>query len=276
MRSMAWPSTTEPRVRAAGTGSKPGLLPALAFRLGRTGYREAAVLQHDLVQARLRGAIPDTFLLLEHPPTITLGRASHAEHLIAPESVLAARGIEVHETSRGGDVTYHGPGQLVGYGIVDLRDHGRDVALYLRRLEAALIALLAGRGVAAGRHPEHTGVWVGGSKIAAIGVRVDRWVTSHGFALNVATDLSHFDLIVPCGIRGRGVTSLERLAAAGPAPASPDDALECAARDCEAALGREFGWSFAAGDPSTLPRRQPEPGERILGGVRRIFPGGEE
>ena len=256
---MGWPSISSP----AGAGTT-GARPARAFWLGRLGYGEAAVLQHGLVEERLRGTIPDTFLFLEHPPTITLGRGSHAEHLLAPEALLASRGIEVYETSRGGDVTYHGPGQLVGYGIVDLRDHGRDVAAYLRKLEAALIGMLAARGLDARRNPDYTGVWVGREKVVALGVRVDRWVTSHGFALNVATDLSHFDLIVPCGIRGYGVTSLERLL-------GPGETLTRAAADCRAALGREFGLDFAVGDPAEL-TRLPVPGDRILGGVRRVFP----
>ena len=187
------------------------------------------MLQQALVERRQRGEIPDTFLFLEHPPVVTIGRAAHDdENVVAPPALLAARGVEVFETTRGGDVTFHGPGQLVGYGIVDLKEHGRDVGLYLRRLEEAMIALLAGHGLAGRRHPEFTGVWLpaGGDgseridvssdaasridKVCAMGVRVDRWVTSHGFALNVANDLSFFDLIVPCGIRGHGVTSLER------------------------------------------------------------------
>jgi len=239
-------------------------VPAHAFWLGTVGYLEAAALQHALVAQRIAGAIPDTFLFLEHPPVITLGRASHAENLRAPEAVLAERGVEVYETTRGGDVTYHGPGQLVGYGIVDLTQHGRDVALYLRRLEDALIALLAGYGLTGTRHPAYTGVWLGREKVCAMGVRVERWVTSHGFALNVGTDLSGFDLIVPCGIQGYGVTSLAR--ATGRAIAVPD-----VIADTSTALAGTFGWRVETGDPAALARPAGVP-ERMLGGVRRVFP----
>jgi lipoyl(octanoyl) transferase len=251
-----------------------GTAPAATYWLGRTGYLEAAALQQALVTRRQRGEIPDTFLFLEHPPVVTLGRAAHEDdNVVAPPAVLAARGVEVFETTRGGDVTFHGPGQLVGYGIVDLREHGRDVALYLRRLEEAMIALLARHGLVGSRHPEFTGVWLGGGadangaggrleKICAMGVRVDRWVTSHGFALNVSNDLSYFDLIVPCGIRGHGVTSLERATGA-----SHDVAT--VARDAGAALAQVFGWRLAFGDADGLDRPPPT-GERILGGVRRV------
>ncbi len=273
MPSTAWRSTSsapgEPVPAAAAR-------PARAYWLGRTGYLEAAALQQALVGQRQRGEIPDTFLFLEHPPVVTLGRAAHDdENVIAPPAVLAARGVEVYETTRGGDVTFHGPGQLVGYGIVDLRDHGRDVALYLRRLEEAMIALLARHGLAGGRHPEFTGVWLGGGagaagggarleKICAMGVRVDRWVTSHGFALNVGNDLSFFDLIVPCGIRGHGVTSLERATGAAHDVAG-------VARQAGVALADVFGWRMDDGDAASLDRPRPS-GERILGGVRRVFP----
>jgi len=240
------------------------------------GYLEAAALQQALVEQRQRGEIPDTFLFLEHPPVVTLGRAAHEdENVIAPPGLLAARGIEVYETTRGGDVTIHGPGQLVGYGIVDLKDHGRDVALYLRRLEEAIMLLLARHELTGTRHPEFTGVWLGGGagaaasgarleKICAMGVRVDRWVTSHGFALNVGNDLSFFDLIVPCGIRGHGVTSLER--ATGRA-----HEVAGVARQAGAALADVFRWCIDDGDADTLVRPTPS-GERILGGVRRVFP----
>jgi lipoyl(octanoyl) transferase len=238
--------------------------PARAYWLGRVGYLEAAALQQALVGRRQRGEIPDTFLFLEHPPVVTLGRAAHDdENVLAPAAVLAARGVEVYETTRGGDVTFHGPGQLVGYGIVDLKDHGRDVGLYLRQLEEALIVLLRGHGLEATRHPEFTGVWLGREKIAAMGVRVDRWVTSHGFALNVDNDLSYFDLIVPCGLRGHGVTSLAR--ATGAAHGVPG-----VAREAGAALAQVFGWRMEDGDAVALDRPEPT-GERILGGVRRML-----
>ncbi len=184
--------------------------PDLAARwLGRLPYRDALDLQGRLVRAREAGEAPDTLLLLEHPPVITLGRSAHPEHVLVSPRERASRGIELHETGRGGDVTYHGPGQLVGYPIVALPPGRRDVRRYLRDLEEALILTAADHGVRAGRLAGLTGVWVSGRKLAAIGVRVSAaWVTSHGFALNVWTDLAAFDAIVPCGIRDHGVTSL--------------------------------------------------------------------
>jgi lipoyl(octanoyl) transferase len=186
-------------------------------RLGRLDYATALELQKNLVEARRAGQIGDTLLLLEHPPVITLGaktRGSRA-HVVASDAQLEAEGVAVFETGRGGDVTYHGPGQLVGYPIFDLRPDRCDVHRYVRDLEEALIAAVARLGVAGGRVKGLTGVWVGPEgreqKLAAIGVRISRWITSHGFALNVGTDLRHFDLIVPCGITDRGVTSLEQL-----------------------------------------------------------------
>lgn len=258
MASTAWPFISS-------DGSRPpGQVPARAHWLGRMGYLEAAALQHDLVEARKVGGIPDTFLFLEHPPLITLGRASHAEHVLAPEALLKGRGVEVWETTRGGDVTYHGPGQLVGYGIVDLKQHGRDVGRYLRLLEEALIALLGRHGLLGSRRAGLTGVWLGEAKVCAMGVRVDHWVTSHGFALNVGPDLSHFDLIVPCGIKGYGVTSIE--GASGRSPA-----LEDLAADAADELAKVFGWSLEPGDAGAPARAVATP-ERVLGGVRRIFP----
>ena len=180
--------------------------------LGRIDYISAWEVQNRLAQHRREGRIPDTLLLLEHvPPVITLGRASHREHLLVAPEHLQLLGIQLVETDRGGDITYHGPGQLVGYPILDLRAHGRDVHLYLRRLEEALIGALLRFGVAAHRKEGLTGVWVGEEKIAAIGIKVSHWITMHGFALNVCPELSHFELIVPCGIHDKGVTSLHRL-----------------------------------------------------------------
>lgn len=180
--------------------------------LGNIDYASAWQLQRDLVQQRRTGDIPDTLLLLEHqPPVITLGRAAHAEHLLKPPEDLQRMGIQLIETDRGGDITYHGPGQLVGYPILDLREHGRDVHLYLRQLEEVIIIALSHFGIAGHRKEGLTGVWVGEEKVAAIGIKVSHWITMHGFALNVCPDLSHFDLIVPCGIRDKGVTSLQRL-----------------------------------------------------------------
>ena len=175
---------------------------------GRVPYGEALEWQRRLAQDRIAGRLAhDVLLLLEHPPVITLGRNSHAEHVLADGA-----GIEVFEIERGGDVTYHGPGQLVGYPIIDLTHHRQDLHWYLRTLEQALIDALARLGVGAERHPGYTGVWTGGGKrkIASIGVHVKQWVTWHGFALNVTTDLTAFDRIVPCGIAGVEMTSVEK------------------------------------------------------------------
>ena len=182
-------------------------------RLGRVPYADALALQRSLVDDRRAGRIGDTLLLLEHPHVLTLGVRGDGgrAHILASADALAARGIEVHETGRGGDVTYHGPGQIVGYPIIDLNPDRRDVHRYVRDLEAVLIRTAADYGIEAGRVEGLTGVWVGDEKLAAIGVRIARWITSHGFALNVTTHLDHFNLIVPCGIGDRGVTSMARL-----------------------------------------------------------------
>jgi lipoyl(octanoyl) transferase len=180
-------------------------------RLGRIPYAEGLELQRRLVADRQAGGIPDHLLLLEHDPVFTLGRNARREHVLLAEPALKERGIEVHESGRGGDVTYHGPGQVVGYPILDLSPDRRDVHRYVRDLEEVMIRACADYGVQAGRVAGLTGTWVGDEKVGAIGVRIARWVTSHGFALNVSNDLTPFSLIVPCGIRDRGVTSLERL-----------------------------------------------------------------
>jgi lipoyl(octanoyl) transferase len=182
-------------------------------RLGLVPYAEALALQRSLVEARRAGRITDTLLLVEHPHVLTLGVRGDGGrgHILATADALASRGIEVHETGRGGDITYHGPGQLVGYPIIDLNPGRRDVHRYVRDLETVLIRTAAGYGIEATRIEGLTGVWVGNEKLAAIGVRIARWITSHGFALNINTDLDHFKLIVPCGIADRGVTSLARL-----------------------------------------------------------------
>ena len=176
--------------------------------LGRMRYGEALRLQRELVARRLAREIPDTLLLLEHEPVVTLGKVARAEHVLVDRERLATLGVEIFETDRGGDVTFHGPGQIVGYPIVDLNELRRDVKWYLEQLEEVMIRTCARYGVEASRRPGMTGAWVGAEKIGAIGVRVERWVTSHGFAFNVATDLASFGLIVPCGLRGEGVTSL--------------------------------------------------------------------
>ena len=182
-------------------------------RLGLVPYLEALDLQKRLVELRKTEEIPDQLLLLEHPPVITLGVKARSDrsHVLASPAILAAQGVELVETGRGGDVTYHGPGQLVGYPILDLRPDRCDVHRYVRDIEDALMRAVAVFGIAAARMPGLTGTWVGDNKLAAIGVRISRWVTSHGFALNVNTSLNHFDLIVPCGIAGKGVTSLNKL-----------------------------------------------------------------
>jgi lipoyl(octanoyl) transferase len=180
-------------------------------RLGRVGYARGLALQEELVAERQAGRIPDQLLLLEHDPVFTLGRNARGENVLFPKEALAERGFEVFETGRGGDVTYHGPGQVVGYPILDLSPDRRDVHRYVRDLEDVMIRTCADYGVAAQRVQGRTGCWVGPEKLGAIGVRIARWVTSHGFAFNVRNDLAPFGLIVPCGIRDRGVTSLARL-----------------------------------------------------------------
>ena len=205
-------------------------------RLGRTSYEAGLALQAAAVEERRAGTIGDTLLLVEHPPVITLGvrtRGQH-EHIVAPADELGRLGVAVHETGRGGDVTYHGPGQLVGYPILDLRPDRQDVHRYVRDLEAVIIRAIAAFGVAGVRLEGLSGVWVGPpgreEKVAAIGVRISRWITSHGFALNVTTDLRHFDWIVPCGISNRGVTSLARLLGRDLAMAEVEPVVEAAMR----------------------------------------------
>jgi lipoyl(octanoyl) transferase len=178
--------------------------------LGRIGYAEALALQQQFCEERKRGEGVDRLLLLEHPHVITLGRNGHLENLLAGDEILERAGIEFFPTDRGGDVTYHGPGQLVGYPILDLKLWNRDVGAYVRAVEQTIIDTLADYGIEAGRIPKLTGVWVGDSKIAAIGVHLSRWVTSHGFALNVSTDLHYFEYIVPCGL-SKPVTSMAAL-----------------------------------------------------------------
>jgi lipoyl(octanoyl) transferase len=179
--------------------------------LGRMAYGDALALQHDVAARRIAGTLDhDVLLLVEHPPVITLGRGFQAQNLPIARDVLEARGIEVHEIDRGGDVTFHGPGQLVGYPIFDLGGHRRDLHWFLRQLEEALIVALAPFGIPGERAGGYTGVWTRGRKIASIGIHVRQWVTWHGFALNVMTDLSYFDLIVPCGIPDVQMTSIRR------------------------------------------------------------------
>ncbi len=178
--------------------------------LGRAGYREAWDLQLDLVRARKAGAVCDQLIFVEHPPTITLGRNANEGNVLAAPVRLSNLGIAVEETDRGGDVTYHGPGQVVAYPILDLKEWRRDVGAYLRALEQVVMTTLLDFGVRSRRVEGWTGVWVGDAKIAAMGVHLSRWVTSHGLALNVNTNLDHFRLIVPCGLP-KPVTSLEQV-----------------------------------------------------------------
>jgi lipoate-protein ligase B len=180
-------------------------------QLGLMDYAAALELQRVAARARIRGSLAeDLLLLLEHPPVVTLGRTAKARHLTASTELLAARDVQLFEVERGGDVTFHGPGQLVGYPIVDLKRHKRDLHWYLRQVEEGLILALGNHGIPAERNTGYTGVWTNGRKIASIGVHARDWVTWHGFALNVDTDLSYFDLIVPCGIAGVDMTSMRR------------------------------------------------------------------
>ncbi len=179
--------------------------------LGMVPYAEAHALQQELAEKRKRDEIPDALLLLEHPHVITLGRAASRANILIDEASRRTYGLELFETGRGGDVTYHGPGQLVGYPIIHLAPDRCDVRKYVRDIEEVLIRTAADFGLDTRRVDGLTGVWVGREKLAAIGVRISRWVTMHGFALNVTTDLNYFQLIVPCGIKDHGVTSLEKL-----------------------------------------------------------------
>ena len=180
----------------------------LFCRLGTVEYAEAHRLQKELQAKRISGEIGDTVLLLEHPPVLTMGRSAKEQHVLAAPEVLAARGISVHEVGRGGDVTYHGPGQLVAYPIIDLKPDRRDVRKYMWSLEETMIRTCADFGLSATRVEGLNGAWVGDRKVGAVGVRISRWVTMHGLALNANSDLTHFDLIVPCGIQDKKVTSL--------------------------------------------------------------------
>lgn len=209
-------------------------------RLGRVGYAETHELQARLQSARVAGDIGDVLLLLEHPPVITLGRGAKEQNILLSTEALEAQGFTVHEVGRGGDVTYHGPGQLVGYPIVDLKPDRQDVRKYVRWLEETMILTAADYGIEAGRVPGMNGAWVDDKrKIGAVGVRISRWVTMHGFALNVSTNLSHFGVIVPCGIVDKGVTSIA--AEAGEAPPLPEVEERAAGHfaDC---FGADLSW----------------------------------
>jgi lipoyl(octanoyl) transferase len=219
--------------------------------LGRIGYAQALSLQREFVEQRKQGAIPDQLLFVEHPHVITLGRNGRRENLLANEEVLRRTGIEFHVTDRGGDITYHGPGQIVGYPVFDLREWKRDVVAYVRAIEQAIIDALAELEISAGCLSGCTGVWVQGKKLAAIGVHVSRWVTSHGFALNHTTDLNYFQYIVPCGL-SKPVTSMRELGSA----ASRE---EVAAR-----LAHSFARHFGFDDLAVTETGLPAAGESFL------------
>ncbi len=192
----------------SGADAQERLRDCLVWDLGLWEYRASLELQRQIVQKRKNNEVPDCLLFIDYPHTITLGRGGKAEHLLAVASELESKSVSYHETDRGGDITYHGPGQMIAYPILDLKSLRRDINWYLRSLEECIIETLVDFGIQSERVPGATGVWVGNEKIAAMGVRTSQWVTSHGVALNVNPDLDYFDLIVPCGLRSRGVTSL--------------------------------------------------------------------
>lgn len=241
----------------APAASLPNLPTRRTVRWGLTRYRDALARQENLVSQRLAGSIPDTLVLTEHHPVYTLGaRPGAAQHLLWDEATRADAGVEVVQINRGGDITFHGPGQLVGYGILDLGQRGRDLHAYLRDLEQVLIDALASFGLAADRNPGKTGIWCGDRKVAAIGVAVRRWISYHGFALNVAPDLRYFQGIVPCGLTDSTVTSLELEMAETPTMAEVSQAVEAA-----------FWQQFGANSAQLVP-------EEPVGGIQG--PGGDD
>ncbi len=221
-------------------------------QLGLVDYADGLRLQKERVGRRKAGEIPDTLLLLEHPHVYTLGRNARRENLLVSVEALRARDAQVFETDRGGDVTYHGPGQLVGYPIFDLTQHRRDLAWYMRSLEEVFIRVARDFGIEAGRVTGARGVWVGNEKLVAMGVHVSRWVTSHGFAFNVNTDLGYFEWIVPCGLRDKGVTSLAKLLGRAVE-------MQLVTNKVVEQFGMVFGLEMAISRKSTVEsRRQPE------------------
>jgi lipoate-protein ligase B len=203
--------------------------------LGSQPYGPVLRLQEERLEARLRDEVPDALILVEHTPVFTMGRAANPANLLIPEEECRRRGIEVHRTGRGGDITYHGPGQLVAYPVIDLITMGLGAADYVGRLESVIQAVLRDFGVESATDPKHRGVWIGTDKIAAIGVRISRHVTMHGFALNVKVNLRHYEGIIPCGITGRGVTSLHRFV--------PDVAMDAVKERVVARFTEVFGYS---------------------------------
>ena len=224
--------------------------------LGRVDYRRALDLQMRICASRKLDRVPDALLLLEHPPTITLGRNGKWNNLLVPDETLRARGVERYEIDRGGDITFHGPGQVVGYPILKLQASERDVHRYMRNLEECLIRTLRSFGIESGRRERYTGVWTSRGKVAAMGVHISRWVTRHGFALNVNTDLSYYDLIVPCGITGKPVTSMERLLSR---PVNLGEVVNRVATEFAAVFGRELVWRSGETLLREFETAQPEP-----------------
>jgi len=227
----------------------------LVCDLGMMAYEEALGLQRAMARARISGDLgEDLLLLVEHPPVVTLGRSFKERHLLASPALLANRGVELFEVERGGDVTFHGPGQLVGYPIVDLKRHKRDLHWYLRQVEEALIRAIAPFGLLGDRRAGLTGVWTDGRKLASIGVHARDWVTWHGFALNVTTDLRYFDLIVPCGIDAVEMSSVGReLERRGEPAADPHALLAAVKANVAAAFGDVFTLAVGAIEPALLP-----------------------
>jgi len=211
-------------------------------QLGLVDYGEGLRLQQELIAERKGGKIPDTLLLLEHPHVYTLGRNAQRANLLISHERMAQLGAELFETDRGGDITYHGPGQLVGYPIFDLTSHRRDIAWFMRSLEEVFLRVAKDYGIDAGRVAGAPGVWIGNEKLVALGVHISRWVTSHGFAFNVSPDLGYFDHIVPCGLKDKGVTSLARLLGR---EVSMDEAIE---RTIDH-VGSVFGFRMEAAAP---------------------------
>lgn len=210
-----------------------------AVWLGRIDYGSALDLQMRICEIRKLIREPDILLLLEHPPTITLGRNGRRQNLLVTDQILKSRGVELFESDRGGDITFHGPGQLVGYPILKLEQPERDVHRYMRNLEECLIRALRSFGIDGVRNEGYTGVWTDRGKIAAMGVHLSRWVTRHGFALNVNTDMSFYSLIVPCGIAGKNVTSMQQLLSR---PVSLEETAKKVAAEFAAVFGRDLEW----------------------------------
>ncbi len=224
--------------------------------LGRIDYRRALDLQMRICASLKLGRGPDVLLLLEHPPTITLGRNGKWHNLLVSDETLRARGVERFETDRGGDITFHGPGQIVGYPILKLEAPERDVHRYMRNLEECLIRTLRAFGIEGGRDGRFTGVWTSQGKVAAMGVHISRWITRHGFALNVNTDLAYYDLIVPCGITGKQVTSMERLLSR---PVNLGEVVNKVAVEFASVFGRRLEWKSGEVLLRELETAQPEP-----------------